>query len=206
MTQFERFYRQHYQDEEFRKTYLTGRGHVYRSVVRILLRLGVRQVLDAGCSFGLLVERLNELGFDARGVDFPLPQLQEFHSGLTHSAGKFLYGDATQMQFSMQPEASAIVALDLLRHLEDPGALGRQGAEYLLVKERGAKSWVARNRSPEEQVRHYSPGDLLDCFPAYDAWEIHATRFLLRVGHPGRACLRLFDHMPSYTAVLKRRS
>ena len=152
------------------------------------------------------MEYLNQAGIDASGADLPLPQLQEAHCRLKHSAGKFLYGNATQMRLPMQPDASAIVVLDSLRYFDDPGQLGEQRAEYLLIKDNGTKSWVARSREPQDQVRFYSPRDLMDCFPGYGPLEIHATRFLFRVPHPGKAVLALFDYMPSYTAVLRRRT
>jgi hypothetical protein len=204
-TRFEQFYLEQYRDAEFRQTYLTARDRVYRAVAGILRRLRVSQVFDIGCSFGLLVERLNAAGVDAYGADLPLPEVQEFHGHLEHSGGKFLYGNATQMRFPIQPNRSAIVVLDSLRHFDGPGILGEQGAEYVLIKENGAKGWVARSRQPEDQVRFYSPADLLEAFPGYEALEIHATRYLFRLRKPGPLALAWFNYMPSFTLVLRRR-
>ena len=204
-TRFEAYYREQYGDEEFCSKYLTGRERVYDAIVGILKRLRVSQVFDIGCSFGLLVERLNAAGVDAYGADLPFPQIQESHLQLKRSAGKFLYGDATQTRFPVRRDASAIVVLDSLRHFDGPGILGEQAAEYMIIKENGSKSRIARSRRPEDQVRFYSPADLLSALPAYGAHEIHATRYVLRIARPGPTTLAWFDYMPSYTIVLRRR-
>jgi hypothetical protein len=202
---FEASYRQQYQDEEFRQTYITGRDHVYDSVTRILGRLGVSQVFDIGCSFGVLVERLNAAGLDAYGVDLPLPELEQYHARLQHSAGKFYYGDATKIRLPVRRQNSAILVLDSLRYFDGLGILEEHGAQYLIIKENGSHSRTAHHRRPEDQVRFYSPADLLMALPAYEAHEIHATRYVFRISKPGPIVLKCFDHLPSYTFVLLRR-
>jgi len=51
-TRFEEFYREQYQDDESRRTYLTGRDHVYRAVVRILKRLVFARPLMSAAPLG----------------------------------------------------------------------------------------------------------------------------------------------------------
>lgn len=203
-TRFQSYYRDLYEDPHERALYLAGREHVYRPVVRLLARLGVRQAVDVGCSVGGLVELLNASGIDALGVDFPFPALQQHHQTLQHARGKFLYGDATRMELPLQPERSALVVLDSLRHFDDPGRLPQQRAEFVVIKENGSRSRVARSRQPGDQVRFYSPRDLVRAFPRYEPWELHAPRYLFRVRRPGGFALGLFDRLPTYTLVLRR--
>jgi SAM-dependent methyltransferase len=205
-TRFEQFYIDSYADSEFRQTYLTGRHRTYRRVARILRRLGVRWALDVGCAYGLLVEELNGSGIDAYGVDLPVARLQEFHASLKHSAGNFLYGDAATMTFSIPADDSAITILDSLRYFDVVQPLTRQDAQYIIAKETGSRSYIVGQRKPEDQVRFYSPLDLLETFDRYVPWEIHASRYLFHIDKPGATTLRLFDRLPNYTLVLKRRA
>jgi hypothetical protein len=203
-TRFHAYYRDLYENPRERELYLAGREHVYGAVVRLLARLGVRQVIDIGCSVGGLVELLNASGVDALGVDFPFPAVQQHHQTLQQSRGKFLYGDATRMDLPIQGARSALVILDSLRHFDDPGLLPKQRAEFVVIKENGSRSTVARSRQAGDQVRFYSPRDLAQAFPEHTPWELHAPRYLFRIRRPGSFAMHLFDRLPTYTLVLRR--
>jgi hypothetical protein len=202
---FQGYYLDNYGDPQFRQIYLRDRKPTYSKVRRIIEGLNVRWVLDIGCSFGLLVEDLNEHGIVAHGRDLPIPELQAFHPTLEHSAMSFTYGDVSELKLPIPSQRSAVTVLDSLRQFDESAPLTRLRPEFWIIKETGTRSYIVKQRTPEDQVRFYSPQDLLEIFDGYVAHEIYAPRFSFRVRSPGSRMLRFFNHFPTYTLVLKRK-
>jgi SAM-dependent methyltransferase len=94
-----------------------------RIIERVIRRIspktadGAKLVLDVGCGPGIVVDHLRRAGIDCRGVELGLPQLRP---GLEEYVTTGL--DATQLPLAVREQVGAILLLDVLEHIEDPGA------------------------------------------------------------------------------------
>jgi SAM-dependent methyltransferase len=94
-----------------------------RIIERVLRRIsaktsaGATLVLDVGCGPGIVVDYLRRAGLDCHGVELGHPQLRP---GLE---GHVTIGlDATQLPLALREQVAAILLLDVVEHIEDPGA------------------------------------------------------------------------------------
>jgi SAM-dependent methyltransferase len=77
-------------------------------------------VLDVGCGPGIVVDYLRSAGIDCRGVELGHPQLRP---GLENCVT--VGTDATGLPSAVRDQVGAILLLDVLEHIEDPGAFLR---------------------------------------------------------------------------------
>lgn len=94
-----------------------------RIIERVLGRISVKPsqdaklVLDVGCGPGIVVDYLRHAGLDCRGVELGDPQLRP---GLQDYVATGL--DATQLPSALREQVGTILLLDVVEHIEDPGA------------------------------------------------------------------------------------
>ena len=74
-------------------------------------------VLDVGCGPGIVVDYLRRAGIDCRGVELGHPQLR---AGLEDYVAIVL--DATQLPSELRQQVGTILLLDVVEHIENPGA------------------------------------------------------------------------------------
>jgi len=190
-----------YGEEEFASVYLRGRNRVYERIGSLIQDYGINFVVDVGCSFGLLVESLNQRGIDAFGVELDIPELRAKHAEL-QSAKKFYYGDAENFPVPVPARGSAIVYVDTLRYIAAPRSLF---AEYIVVKEVGTGVWARYLRRNAEDLKRRSPQDLLGNFPGYQMERLWSTRDIWGLSSPGLLARYAINQFPTYTAMLKRK-
>ena len=77
-------------------------------------------VLDVGCGPGIFVDHLRRAGIDCRGVELGHPQLRP---GLEDHIA--IGTDATQLPSALRERIGVILLLDVVEHIEDPGAFLR---------------------------------------------------------------------------------
>ena len=198
------FYRQAYQNPEFVRVYQETRNELYQRIAGIIRALGATYAFDIGCSVGLLVEYLHQMGISSWGVDFDLPQLRAAHARLP-CARNFFYGDAAELNIPIPAQDSAIILLDTLRYMVEPMKFGTLGAQYLIIKEVSGNPIMRHRRKDQNDTALYTPAKLTRLFPAYRLKRIYATRFLFSVSRPSPPTLAILSLMPTYTAVFARR-
>jgi SAM-dependent methyltransferase len=91
-------------------------------IERLLRRIsdGKTCVLDVGCGPGIVVDHLRRVGIDCLGVELGRPQVRP---GLEDSIT--IGTDATQLPFAVKERVGVILLLDVVEHVEDPGAFLR---------------------------------------------------------------------------------
>ena len=165
----EQRYRDLYSENDwFQNQYRTNRREFYDSVLKIVQDSKVTRCLDVGCSYGLMVELMNQHNIDASGVELHIDELVEFHKGLPYSKGKFLYGSANDQGFIDSLGGTwpgAIAVIETLRYLENPGLLARLKPELIIIREISNNRRNRTKRAQEFDIRLYSPVDLLQIFP-----------------------------------------
>jgi hypothetical protein len=207
----EQRYRDLYSENDwFQNQYRTNRREFYDSVLKIVQDSKVTRCLDVGCSYGLMVELMNQHNIDASGVELHIDELVEFHKGLPYSKGKFLYGSANDQGFIDSLGGTwpgAIAVIETLRYLENPGLLARLKPELIIIREISNNRRNRTKRAQEFDIRLYSPVDLLQIFPEYECWAIYFFRSSLKINKPLGFVLHIINGVfPSYTVVLKRKT
>jgi SAM-dependent methyltransferase len=81
---------------------------------------GANQVLDVGCGPGIVVDYLRRSGIECRGVELGHPQPR---AGLENCITTGV--DATDLPSTAREQVGAILLLDVLEHIEDPGTFLR---------------------------------------------------------------------------------
>ena len=197
-------------DQNSSKEYLYKRISLYRKIVSIIEDLGINSILDIGCSYGLLVEEANAKGIDAWGLDLPIKKLQEFHSKLPLSKGKFIYGqveDDSVIRQLVGKKFQGITLLDTLRNLKNTKNILKLEAQFIIIKEVSNNFYVRRKRRKAGiDFQLYSPYDYLKIFPEYSVLRIYSSKFLFHIEKPNFLCLKLMNLLPTYTIVLKRKN
>lgn len=209
MNDLRQFYERHYAyDATFQQVYTKRRVRLYRKLADIASELGVRSLLDIGCSFGLLMELCNERGIDAWGVDLPIAELQQFHLELSHSHGKFYYGSVTDLVDCWDPTQFEMVCLvNTLIHIPEAERLSRLRPRYWLIKEVSANPYIRYRRRRLPDVRLYAPNELLQMFSGYHIERLYPTRFIACLRRPSRAMCKVVNALfPSYTVLLQEDS
>jgi SAM-dependent methyltransferase len=110
-----------YVEQQYSENYPAGVEHTYwhlarNAIVAENLRLlGARCVLDVGCGRGILVEFLNEQGFECYGVDPGAAPVAE------QLRGKLFIGvTAQQLDLETREKIDTLVLGDVIEHIEDP--------------------------------------------------------------------------------------
>lgn len=132
-----------------------------RLVPALLDRAGVRppaRILDAGCGWGITLDRLKQLGFRADGMDISRQALER----IDRPNRRLIEADLTAGWPEIADRYDAILALDVIEHLDDDrGAVARLGG---LLKPGGTMV--------------VSVPALPDLFSEYDALQGHRRRYL----------------------------
>jgi 2-polyprenyl-3-methyl-5-hydroxy-6-metoxy-1,4-benzoquinol methylase len=93
--------------------------------MRLLDRLGLRppaRILDAGCGWGVTLDYLEERGYQAIGMDVSRRALER----LDRSGRSLIEADLTKPLDRHAPLYDAVLALDVIEHLDDDRAAVRQ--------------------------------------------------------------------------------
>lgn len=101
-------------------------------VLRGELGHGVHRVLDLGAGGGLLAEALDSAGFSVVALDPSVLSLQSGreHGVLTGSLVRYVGGIGEQLPFT-GASFDAVVCMEVLEHVEDPGAIVASAARVL---------------------------------------------------------------------------
>jgi SAM-dependent methyltransferase len=132
--------------------------------LRLLSQLGIAppaRVLDAGCGWGVALEALKRRGYAAVGLDVSRRTLER----LDRSGRRLIEADLAQpLQTGLEATetADAVLALDVLEHLDD---------------DRGAIRRLGRLAAPGDVVIFSVPA-LPDLFSEFDAIQGHRRRYL----------------------------
>lgn len=211
-TGIEKAYGERYSNSEaFRDVYKFGRKILYKRILTLLKSLGVRSAVDIGCSFGLLVDVLNENSIEAHGVDLPIPELREFHETLLHSENRFVYGsinDVSTIQKVVEIKSDAVILLDTLRFIEGLENLKLIRSQYVIVKEVSSRCLVGRPKKGRgfPFVALLSPQKCRDVFLNYEIEWIYPSRFLLGVNRPLGLISAAINYIsPTYCMILKKK-
>ena len=198
------------ENQWFQEQYKHTRRSLHESIVRIVQDLNVGHVVDIGCSYGLMVDLLNENNIDACGLDLPIATLKEFHKQLSHATDKFLYGSVENesvIELIAEKRPQAIILIDTLRYIEKPTNLRRIAPDFIIISELSDNRRMRKKRANEFDIKLYSPMDCLQLFPEYWASRIYFYRSRFRIRRPSSIALRTITAMfPSYILVLKRTS
>lgn len=207
--QLEREYFKHYQDPEFQRVYRASRARLYGEVISVAKALRVQSLVDVGCSLGLLVEKANETGMDAWGLDLDIPELRQHHKSLERSQGKLVYGSIEDPEIRKKindKHLDMAVILDTLRYLSCPKDLEELGVKYLLIKEVCDNRLMRHKRKTQWEKNLWSPLVLASELDSYEPVRIYGTRFSFKVDHPSSFTLKLLNiFTPTYTLVMRRR-
>lgn len=122
------------------ETHLTGGMSLYARLVPLL---GAGRVLDVGCGDGALGREVRRSGSAARvvGLDSSATMLRDHPPPAVR-------GDAVRLPFR-DGAFDAVVAVNMLYHLEDPGAALREARRVLRPNGLFVASAIARDDSPE---------------------------------------------------------
>ena len=196
-------------NEHFKDVYLNKRGKLYSKILEIAGSLGVSSMLDIGCAYGLLVEEANRKGLDCWGMDLQIDELKRIHKTLPLSSDKFIYGtieDRGVVSLIGQKGFDAVLLLDTLRSLGDPGGLACLTPRYIIIKDACDNARIRKR--PQEtilRVKLYSPASLLETFPGYHIRTIYPSRFLFRINSPSAVTCALINSVfPTYCVVLEK--
>jgi 2-polyprenyl-3-methyl-5-hydroxy-6-metoxy-1,4-benzoquinol methylase len=137
--------------------------------LRLLAALGVRppaQVLDAGCGWGVTLEALERRGYRALGLDIARRMLER----LDRPGRTLIEADLTRPLPAVCPESDAVLALDVLEHLDDDraavarlGSLVRPGG-YLVVSVPALPDLYTEFDAVQGHRRRYLPATLRSAF------------------------------------------
>jgi hypothetical protein len=210
MAKMEDRYRELYSTADWEDEYKNRRFHVYDRILRVLMHLPIRSMVDVGASYGLLVEICNENGLDAYGVEFPVANLIEFHATLKHSKNKFLYGSIEESEILDQlsnKSFDAVVVLDSFRYFTNPALLNRINPIFFIIKEICDNKYIRRRRHGREfDVRLYSPLSCSELFPDYRIARMYMSKHVASIRNPPEWMLSAYnDIFPTYTLVLVHR-
>jgi 2-polyprenyl-3-methyl-5-hydroxy-6-metoxy-1,4-benzoquinol methylase len=130
-------------------------------ILMLLARLGVHppaQLLDAGCGWGVTLEVLERQGYRPIGMDISRQALEKLDS----PGRRLVEADLAQPIGHDRPQSDAVLALDVIEHLDDDrGAIRRLGT---LVRPSG--------------VLVVSVPALPEMFTEFDAIQGHRRRYL----------------------------
>jgi SAM-dependent methyltransferase len=145
-----------------------------RLVLAILDRAAIvppARILDAGCGWGVTLEALESRGYRASGLDISRPVLER----LDRPDRRLIEADLTQLSAGLRPacpEFDAILALDVIEHLDDDGgavaALGelvRPGG-LVVVSVPALPELFGEFDRVQGHRRRYRPDDLRAAFAA----------------------------------------
>jgi 2-polyprenyl-3-methyl-5-hydroxy-6-metoxy-1,4-benzoquinol methylase len=141
-------------DQNFSKEYLYKRISLYRKIVSVIEDLGINSILDIGCSYGILVEEANAKGIDAWGLDLPIEKLQEFHSKLPLSKGKFIYGEVEDDSVIRQlgkKKVLGITLLDTVRYMKSVKNILKLEPQFIIIKEVSNNFYIRRKRRRKDR-------------------------------------------------------
>lgn len=196
-------------NEHFKDVYLNRRGKLYSKILDIAGGLKISSMLDIGCAYGLLVEEANKKGLDCWGMDLSIDELKRIHKTLPLSSEKFIYGTIEDKEIVSRIEEKgfdAVLLLDTLRSLGDPGSLASLTPRYIIIKDACDNARIRRR--PQEtilRVKLYSPAGLLKTFPGYHLRTIYPSKFLFRINRPSAITCGLINSVfPTYCVVLER--
>ncbi len=134
---------------------------LYRKVVELLRREGLRSVLEVGCGSGVLAEMLIAEGLAYDGFDFSPVAVDKART--RNPEGRFFVGDATDPA-SYRLSYDGVVCCEVLEHIEgDLTAIEHWKAGSICVcsiPNFDYESHVRYFRSPEQIRQRY--GGLLD--------------------------------------------
>ena len=101
-----------------------------RLTLRLLVELKKKppaQVLDAGCGWGVTLEALEKAGYAATGLDQSRNALEQ----LDRAGRTLIEADLTQAIPGHAPQFDAVLALDVIEHLDLDGLAVRRLAALL---------------------------------------------------------------------------
>jgi len=101
-------------------------------VLRDQLGRGSHRVLDLGAGGGLLAEALGDAGLAMLALDPSLPSIRagRDHGSLTGSDVRFIGGVGERLPF-VDGSFDAVVCMEVLEHVDDPGAVVAEAARVL---------------------------------------------------------------------------
>lgn len=103
----------HYSNEYFQKqNYFPG--HFSHTILLLCQELGVKNILDVGCGTGLLIQFLNEHGFQAVGCDSSQAALKI--ARLRNKPDQLIKASATKLPFK-NSSFDLVTAIALIEHL-----------------------------------------------------------------------------------------
>lgn len=88
------------------------------------------KILDVGCGAGFLSNELGGKNFDVTGIDISKDSLHIAQSYDTSKKVKYLHGNAYSLPFR-DGSFDAVVAMDILEHVEDPAKLIEEASRVL---------------------------------------------------------------------------
>lgn len=132
-----------------------------RLVPALLDQLGIRppaRILDAGCGWGITLERLEQLGYRADGMDISRKALEK----IDRADRRLIEADLAAGWPEVADRYDAILALDVIEHLDD---------------DRGAVAKLGGLLNPGGVLVVSVPA-LPDLFSEYDELQGHRRRYL----------------------------
>jgi 2-polyprenyl-3-methyl-5-hydroxy-6-metoxy-1,4-benzoquinol methylase len=139
--------------------------------VRLLCELGVKppaRVLDAGCGWGTTLDALEKRRYQTIGLDVSRLALEQ----LDRPSRTLIEADLTQPWEDKRLEADAVLALDVIEHLDDDrAAVGRLGslvkpAGFLIVSVPALPELFSEFDAIQGHRRRYRPDSLRAAFEA----------------------------------------
>ena len=133
--------------------------------LELLTRLGLRPpatVLDVGCGWGVTLELLEQRGYRATGLDISHATLEQ----LDCPTRELIEADLTQDLPCGAPQFDAVLALDVIEHLDDDAAAIRRLASlvrpggYTVVSVPALPELYSEFDFVQGHRRRYTPDDL----------------------------------------------